>query len=142
MVSLVFEECKRDCCPKLLMNFNPCLTVTTAGQNEGPVCAFDNKCGDIREFDSKEDAHLANYEVAHCGPCANCSTWNDMELQYSTRVSFVCPLFIAVVGHCLAHHSLSLHPPSNFSCRKIWQPRLKNVESRQWVEASMGYKSA
>eukprot|EP00579_Thalassiosira_antarctica_P019928 CAMPEP_0201976280 /NCGR_PEP_ID=MMETSP0904-20121228/56709_1 /ASSEMBLY_ACC=CAM_ASM_000553 /TAXON_ID=420261 /ORGANISM="Thalassiosira antarctica, Strain CCMP982" /LENGTH=218 /DNA_ID=CAMNT_0048527313 /DNA_START=214 /DNA_END=867 /DNA_ORIENTATION=+ len=60
-------------------------TILYAGQNEGPVCAFDNKCGDIREFDSKEDAHLAKYEVVHCGPCANCSTWNDMELQYSTR---------------------------------------------------------
>ena len=58
-----------------------------AHQNEGPVCAFDDKCGDILEFENKEEAHLANYSVAHCGPCAleGCSTWNDMELQYSTK---------------------------------------------------------
>mmetsp|Transcript_14002 Transcript_14002/g.30489 ORF Transcript_14002/g.30489 Transcript_14002/m.30489 type:complete len:544 (-) Transcript_14002:338-1969(-) len=53
--------------------------------NDGPVCGFDEKCGDIHEFDSKAEAHLANYTVAHCGTCSSCSTWNDMELQYSTR---------------------------------------------------------
>ena len=63
--------------------------LSTAHQNDGPVCAFDKKCGHIREFASKEDAHSANYSIAHCGPCAFCSTWNDMEVQYSTRVSLL-----------------------------------------------------
>lgn len=55
-------------------------------QNVGAVCAFDVKFGDIREFASKDEAHLANYTIAHCGPCAACSTWNDLQVQYSTRV--------------------------------------------------------
>ncbi len=63
--------------------------LSKAHQNDGPVCAFDKKYGNIREFASKEDAHLANYSIAHCGPCAFCSTWNDMEVLYSTRVSLL-----------------------------------------------------
>ncbi|KAL9188112.1 hypothetical protein ACHAXT_006490 [Thalassiosira profunda] len=59
--------------------------VLYAHQNEGPVCAFDEKCGDIQDFGGREEAHLANYSVAHCGKCGYCSTWNDLELQYSTR---------------------------------------------------------
>ena len=55
------------------------------GQNEGPVCSFDEKCGTIQGFDSVEDSLDANYTVAHCGECGACSTWNDLELQYSTR---------------------------------------------------------
>lgn len=35
--------------------------------NEGQVCAYDEKCGDIKSFASKEAAHAANYSVAHCG---------------------------------------------------------------------------
>jgi len=62
-------------------------SVLSAKQNIGAVCAFEEKCGDIKEFPSKEEAVLAGYKVAHCGPCANCSTWNDMELQWSTKVS-------------------------------------------------------
>lgn len=55
------------------------------GQNEGPVCSFDEKCGTIQGFDNVEDSLDANYTVAHCGECGACSAWNDMELQYSTR---------------------------------------------------------
>lgn len=49
------------------------------------VCAFDKKGGSILQFDGREEAHLANYSVAHCGECGYCSNWNDLELQYSTR---------------------------------------------------------
>jgi hypothetical protein len=53
--------------------------------NEGAVCAFDQMGGDIKTFQSKDDAHLANYSVLHCGDCGHCSTWIDLELQWSTR---------------------------------------------------------
>ena len=68
--------------------------LSTAHQDDGSVCAFDKKYGNIREFASKEDAHSANYSIAHCGSCAFCSTWNDMEVQYSTRVSLLESFFL------------------------------------------------
>lgn len=55
--------------------------------NDGPVCAFNEKCGDIRTFDSAASAAQSNYTVAACGPCGHCSSWNDLHLQYSTRHS-------------------------------------------------------
>lgn len=61
----------------------------TAKQNIGKVCAFDEPNGIIRTFPSKYDAHAANFTIAHCGKCAACSTWNDMEVQYTTRVSLL-----------------------------------------------------
>mmetsp|Transcript_38602 Transcript_38602/g.87009 ORF Transcript_38602/g.87009 Transcript_38602/m.87009 type:complete len:699 (+) Transcript_38602:141-2237(+) len=54
--------------------------------NEGEVCAYDNRCGTIQTFPSKEDAHLANYSVAHCKRCAHCSTWQDLKVQWTTRL--------------------------------------------------------
>lgn len=61
----------------------------TAKQNIDKVCAFDEPNGIIRTFASKDDAHAANFTIAHCGKCAACSTWNDMEVQYTTRVSLL-----------------------------------------------------
>jgi len=58
-----------------------------AHMNEGPVCAFDYKCGTLKTFSNEITANLANATIAHCGPCASCSSWNDLELQWSTRVS-------------------------------------------------------
>mmetsp|Transcript_12346 Transcript_12346/g.18365 ORF Transcript_12346/g.18365 Transcript_12346/m.18365 type:complete len:652 (+) Transcript_12346:84-2039(+) len=55
--------------------------------NDGPVCAFNEKCGDIRTFDNAASAALSNYTIAACGPCGHCSSWNDLHLQYSTRHS-------------------------------------------------------
>lgn len=53
--------------------------------DEGSVCAYDDKCGDIKSFDSNEAAHAANYSVAHCGVCSGCSTWQDLSVQWTTR---------------------------------------------------------
>ena len=69
-----------------LVDYVLCFTLLSEKQNEGPVCAFDQKCGLLSEFSSKDEAQMAGYKVAHCGACAFCSTWNDLELQYSTRV--------------------------------------------------------
>lgn len=53
--------------------------------DDGPVCAFDEKDGIIREFNDKGEARDANFTIAHCGECGFCSNWNDLELEYSTR---------------------------------------------------------
>ena len=49
------------------------------------VCAFDYKGGNIRSFAGREEAHLANYTILHCGACGHCSTWTNLELEYTTR---------------------------------------------------------
>ena len=56
-----------------------------AHMNEGPVCAFDEKCGNIDTYPNENIADLTNHTIAHCGPCGRCSSWSDLELQYSTR---------------------------------------------------------
>lgn len=53
--------------------------------NEGPVCAYDKVGGIVRTFDDSKAARSANYTLAHCGACGQCSTWNDLRLQYTTR---------------------------------------------------------
>ena len=56
-----------------------------AHMNEGPVCAFDEKCGNVDIYPNETVADVANHTIAHCGPCGKCSGWSDLELQYSTR---------------------------------------------------------
>ena len=55
--------------------------------NEGHVCAFNEKCGDVRTFDDEVLAARSNYTIVHCGACGHCSNWNDLELQWTTRYS-------------------------------------------------------
>ena len=55
--------------------------------NDGPVCAFDEKCGDLRIFDDAASATLSNSTIAHCGACGQCSNWNDLDLEWTTRHS-------------------------------------------------------
>jgi len=55
------------------------------GINEGEVCAYNSKCGDIQTFDSKEVAHQSGYRIVHCGKCSDCSTWQDLSVQWTTR---------------------------------------------------------
>ena len=69
--------------------------------NEGPVCAFDYKCGALKTFPNEMTANLANATISHCGACASCSTWNDLELQWSTKVRlngvcFTDPLLVCL----------------------------------------------
>ena len=57
------------------------------GQNEGPVCAYLEPWIDetTRTFPNATTATMEGYEIAHCGACAACSTWHNLELQWSTR---------------------------------------------------------
>jgi hypothetical protein len=53
----------------------------------GTMCAWNESSpnADIRTFDSLADVNAANYSVVHCGACGNCSNWNDLSLQWTTR---------------------------------------------------------
>ena len=58
-------------------------------QNIGPVCAFDNKGSEsnITTFVNKDAAHDAGFLIVHCGACGACSSWQNMAIQYSTRMT-------------------------------------------------------
>jgi hypothetical protein len=61
----------------------------------GPMCAWNNTnrsstnannaYADILTFDSLEDVYESDYSVIHCGECGDCSNWNDLSLQWTTR---------------------------------------------------------
>ncbi|CAB9504373.1 expressed unknown protein [Seminavis robusta] len=55
--------------------------------DEGPVCAYNNKGANstITTFPDKDAAHAAGFLILHCGACSNCSTWGNLEIQYTTR---------------------------------------------------------
>lgn len=55
--------------------------------NEGPVCAFDNRgpSSNITTFKDMDAAHDAGFLIVHCGACGACSSWADLEKEYTTR---------------------------------------------------------
>jgi hypothetical protein len=44
-----------------------------------------NENGEIRSFDSLEELRAANFTMIHCGYCGECSNWNDLTKQWTTR---------------------------------------------------------
>ncbi|KAK1739929.1 hypothetical protein QTG54_009688 [Skeletonema marinoi] len=56
-------------------------------QNEGPVCAFDNRgaASNITTFENKDAAHDAGFLIVHCGACGACSNWENLIIEYTTR---------------------------------------------------------
>mmetsp|Transcript_19658 Transcript_19658/g.29131 ORF Transcript_19658/g.29131 Transcript_19658/m.29131 type:complete len:887 (+) Transcript_19658:124-2784(+) len=56
-------------------------------QNEGPVCAFDNRgaASNITTFENKDAAHDAGFLIVHCGACGACSNWENLTIEYTTR---------------------------------------------------------
>lgn len=62
-------------------------TALYATQNEGPVCAFDNRgaASNITTFENKDAAHDAGFLVVHCGACGACSNWENLIIEYTTR---------------------------------------------------------
>ena len=57
--------------------------------NEGPVCAFDNRgpASNITTFPDKDAAHEAGFLIVHCGACGACSSWKNLIVQHSTRLT-------------------------------------------------------
>jgi hypothetical protein len=57
--------------------------------NEGPVCAFDNRGqeSNITTFPDKDAAHDAGFLILHCGACGACSSWKNLIIQHSTRLT-------------------------------------------------------
>jgi len=60
------------------------------GYTQGTMCAWDTTQppgpnSTIKTFETLQDVQDANYEVIHCGACAACSNWNDIQLQYTSR---------------------------------------------------------
>ena len=57
--------------------------------NEGPVCAFDNRGpeSNIMTFPGKDAAHEVGFLIVHCGACGACSSWQNLIIQHSTRLT-------------------------------------------------------
>uniref|UniRef100_A0A7S3P4G9 Uncharacterized protein n=1 Tax=Amphora coffeiformis TaxID=265554 RepID=A0A7S3P4G9_9STRA len=55
--------------------------------DDGPVCAFDDRgaASNITTFPDHDSAHAAGFLILHCGACAACSDWENLELEYTTR---------------------------------------------------------
>ncbi|KAL7554784.1 hypothetical protein ACHAWF_018323 [Thalassiosira exigua] len=92
----------------------------------GPVCAFDKIGGTATTFDSRDAAHSAGYTIAHCGACGQCSTWQDLRLQYTTRnylakESARCARKSLLYGREAVHNCLK-EEPIGFSekCAQCW----------------------
>ena len=100
---------------------------TLYGQiNEGEVCAWSQIGGKIATFSNKTDALNAGFTIAHCGPCGQCSNWQDLRLQYTTRTylakeSFRCSKKSLVYGASAVHKCLQEEPIGfSDSCARCW----------------------
>jgi hypothetical protein len=60
-----------------------------SGMNSGPVCAFDNKGpeSNITTFPGRDAARNAGFLIMHCGSCGACSSWQNLMIQYRTRLT-------------------------------------------------------
>mmetsp|Transcript_1330 Transcript_1330/g.2809 ORF Transcript_1330/g.2809 Transcript_1330/m.2809 type:complete len:296 (-) Transcript_1330:243-1130(-) len=92
----------------------------------GPVCAFDETGGIVTTFESGDAARSAGYNVAHCGACGQCSTWQDFRLQFTTRnylakESARCARKSLIYGRDAVHNCLK-EEPIGFSdqCAECW----------------------
>jgi hypothetical protein len=90
------------------------------------VCAFDpSNIQDFQTFESRELAHLAGYQVAHCGACAVCSNPRDIETYVVTRKTVAdsakkCAS-VAIFGREEAlHHCLKKEIGFSTGCTTCW----------------------
>ena len=94
----------------------------------GPMCGWSepNENGEIRSFDSLQELYDADFQLIHCGYCGECSNWNDLSIQWTTRT------FLAEVTKKCAQKSLfgdredvkqcNMDPPVGFTegCAECW----------------------
>jgi len=80
-----YEQCKaKTALPITFRKLYP------ADYTTGTMCAWDKNGPPgpnttIKEFETVKEVKDANYEIIHCGACGNCSNWNDIQLQYTSR---------------------------------------------------------
>jgi hypothetical protein len=94
----------------------------------GPMCGWNEptKNGEIRSFDSLQEMYDAGFELIHCGYCGECSNWNDLSIQWTTRT------YLAEITKACAQKSLfgdredvkqcNMDPPVGFTegCAECW----------------------
>ena len=107
-------------------NFHTVHDTLYGHMDQGPVCAFDRIGGKVSTFDSSEAARTAGYKVGHCGACGQCSTWQDLRLQYTTRTylakeSARCARKSLIYGRDAVHSCLQEEPIGlSDKCAECW----------------------
>jgi len=108
------------------MNYSTVHHTLYGSVDMGEVCAFNEIGGEIKTFHDSNAAKSAGYTVAHCGACGQCSTWNDLRLQYTTRnflakESAKCAKKSLILGQNAVHACLQ-EEPIGFSdqCASCW----------------------
>jgi hypothetical protein len=58
-----------------------------SGFRDGEVCAFDDRgpASNITTFANREAANAAGFKVLHCQPCGECSTWENLRIEWVMR---------------------------------------------------------
>lgn len=93
---------------------------------QGAVCAFENIGGAVTTFASRDEAHSAGYTIAHCGACGECSSWQNLRLQYTTRnylakESARCARKSLLQGRDAVHNCLKQEPIGfTDNCAQCW----------------------
>jgi len=107
-------------------NFHKVHDTLYGHMDQGPVCGFNKIGGAVSTFESSDAARSAGYKVGHCGACGQCSTWQDLRLQYTTRKylakeSARCAKKSLIYGRDAVHDCLQ-EEPIGFSdkCAECW----------------------
>jgi len=100
------------------------------------VCAYDPRDNDhFQTFDSPDLAHLAGFQIAHCGACAECSNPYDIQTYVETRKTVAnkakkCSS-VAIFGKEEALHTC-LEEEIGFSpgCTTCWAENMKRTAKK------------
>lgn len=108
-----------------LVLFFVLLSVSICTEEEGDkVCGFDQI-----EYENAEAAHAAGTEVMHCGPCGQCSNFNDVGLYWKTKDDLTketrkCA-FLSFISSDWARDCLKKKVPFTDDCMDCW---IDNIE--------------
>jgi hypothetical protein len=101
-----------------------------------PVCAFnpDDPLQTFQTFPTAQDANAANLTIAHCGPCAFCSNFEDIKTYVETRKTVAASAKqcgpVSILGsyddlvNCLVDKINFTRP-----CTKCWADNMKSTGS-------------
>lgn len=121
------------------------------GQENGPVCAYQEAFNDevTETFPSAQAALEANYTIAHCGECAACSKWQNLEVQWTTRhnlaiLSHKCAKVLLFSGF---EKAMQCHYDIGFdeACSECWiqvescaTQHCAFIQMQAWIIAQLG----